>query len=315
MSRYVLIRLAQAVPVLLLVTFAAFSLILLLPGDPVTVMFSQGGAITPEQEQNLRRQLGLDRPIPEQYLLWLGHALTGDLGQSTGTRLPVTTILATSLPVSLQLGLFGLLLSLVIAIPAGIVSAVRPNSTWDRCVTLVTIGGVAVPDFFLAILLILVCASWLHLLPPTGFVSMASDPLQAIKFMLLPGVVLAFGLSPVTTRQIRSSLLEVLGQDYVRTAHAKGLPKRHVVVGHALRNAAAPALTVFGLLVGRLLAGQVVVEQIFGIPGMGRVLVGAILARDFPIVQAVVLLVALSVILANLATDLTYGVLDPRLRY
>jgi peptide/nickel transport system permease protein len=250
-QRYILIRLVQAVPVIVLVTFASFSLILLLPGDPISVMYSQGGAITPEQEANFRHRLGLDRSIPEQYLLWVSHALTGDFGQSTQTRLPVAQVLATSLPVSLQLGLWGLMLSLLIAVPAGIASAVRPNSMSDRVVTLVSVGGVAIPDFVLAIALILIFASSLRLLPATGFVSVLSDPGQAAKFMLLPGVILAFGLSPLTTRQIRSSLVDALGQDYVRTARAKGLREGRVVIGHALRNAALPAVTVLG----RSLAG------------------------------------------------------------
>jgi peptide/nickel transport system permease protein len=315
MVRYVLVRFVHAIPIVLLVTFATYSLLLMLPGDPVTVMFAQGGALTPQQQANLRHQLNLDKPIPVQWMLWVKNAATGDFGRSTQTRLPVSRLLRTSLPVTLQLGMFALVLSLVLAIPAGVLSAVRANSWFDRIATVVAIGGVAMPDFFLAIVLIIIFASRLHWLPATGWVSMGTNAARALKYMLLPGIVVGFALAPLTMRQIRSSLLEVLRQDYVRTARAKGLHEQRIVLVHALRNALLPTLTVFSLVVGRLLAGQVIVEQIFGIPGMGRVFVGAILSRDFPVVQATVLLVALMVIAANLAADICYAMLDPRIRY
>jgi peptide/nickel transport system permease protein len=305
----------QSVPVIVLVTFATFSLILLLPGDPIQQMYAQGGALTPEQEEHLKHELGLDRPLPIQYARWVVHALTGNFGHSTQTRLPVSEILSTSVPVTLQLGLFGLVLGLLIAVPTGIISAVRSNSIIDRLVTVISIGGVAMPDFLLAVFLILVFSSRLHLLPATGFVSIATSPTDALRFMILPGTILAFGISPVISRQVRSSMLEVLRQDFVRTARAKGLQERRVILTHALRNAILPSLTVLGLLVGRLLAGAVIIEQIFAIPGMGRVFVGAILARDFPVVQATVLMTAVMVIVANLITDVAYAVLDPRIRY
>lgn len=315
MQKYILTRLLQAIPVILLVTFATYSLILLLPGDPIEQMYAQGGALTPEQEENLRRELGLDKPIPLQYLHWVGNVLTGDFGHSTQTRLPVSTLLRTSVPVTLQLGLFGLALGLLVAVPTGIISAVRANSLLDRVVTTVAIGGVAMPDFLLSVVLILVFSIHLHLLPATGFVSISTNPVDALRFGILPGVILAFGISPVISRQVRSSMLEVLRQDFVRTARAKGLQERQVVLRHALRNAILPAITVLGLLVGRLLAGAVIIEQIFAIPGMGRVFVGAILARDFPVVQTTVLITAVMVIVANLITDVAYAVLDPRIRY
>jgi|SRR5579875_208942 len=315
MVRYILVRLVHALPIVLLVTFATYSLLLMLPGDPVTVMFAQGGALTPQQQANLRHQLNLDKPIPVQWLLWVKDVATGDFGRSTQTRLPVSRLLRTSLPVTLQLGTFALVLSLILAIPAGVLSAVRANSWFDRIATVVAIGGVAMPDFFLAIVLIIIFASRLHWLPATGWISLGTNPTRALKYMLLPGIVVGFALAPLTMRQIRSSLLEVLRQDYVRTARAKGLREQRVVLVHALRNALLPTLTVLSLVIGRLLAGQVIVEQIFGIPGMGRVFVGAILSRDFPVVQATVLLIALMVIVANLAADICYAVLDPRIRY
>jgi len=313
--RYIVLRFLQAIPVLVLVTFVTYSLVLLLPGDPVQVMYSQGGALTPEQEQNLRHQLGLDRSIPLQYVHWVEGALTGNFGRSTQTRLPVSEILHTSLPVTLQLGVFGLVVALLVAIPSGIISAVYPNSLIDKVVTVIAIGGVAMPNFLLAMLMILFFAARLQVLPATGFVSITTSPVQALRFMILPGLILAFGISPVLNRQVRSAMLEVLRQDYIRTARAKGLGEWTVVLTHALRNALLPTITVIGLLVGQLFVGQVVIEQIFGIPGMGRVFVGAILARDFPVVQATVFLIAGMVIVANLVADIGYAVLDPRIRY
>lgn len=315
MQRYILLRLFQAIPVLILVTFATYSLILLLPGDPVQVMYSGGGALTQEQESNLRHQLGLDQSIPEQYAHWVQNAVQGNFGHSTETRLPVSDLLKTSIPVTLQLGAFAFILAILLAVPTGLISAVRSNSKLDRIVTVIAIGGVAMPDFLVAVFLILVFSAKLQILPATGFVSIATDPIESLRYMVLPGVILAFGLSPVLNRQIRSSMLEVLHQDFVRTARAKGLHERRVIVSHALRNAILPAVTVLGLLVGRLFAGAVIIEQIFGIPGMGRVFVGAINARDFPVVQATVFIIALMVIFSNLLTDVAYAVLDPRIRY
>lgn len=315
MQRYIMLRLLQAIPVLILVTFATYSLILLLPGDPVQVMYSGGGALTPEQESNLRHQLGLDESIPVQYAHWVQNAVQGNFGHSTETRLPVSELLKTSIPVTLQLGAFAFIVALLIAVPTGLISAVRSNSKLDRIVTVIAIGGVAMPDFLIAVFLILVFSSKLAWLPATGFVSISTDPIECLRYLVLPGIILAFGLSPVLNRQIRSSMLEVLHQDFVRTARAKGLHERAVIVNHALRNAILPAITVLGLSVGRLFAGAVIIEQIFGIPGMGRVFVGAINARDFPVVQATVFIIALMVIVSNLLTDIAYAILDPRIRY
>src|SRR5579883_1209401 len=228
MARYILVRIAQSIPVILLVTFATYSLILLLPGDPVTVMFSQGGALTPQQTANLRHQLNLDKPVPVQWAIWVRNAATGDFGRSTETRLPVSRIFRTALPVTLQLGVFALILSLILAVPAGVISAVRANSWVDKLVTLFSIGGVAIPDFFLAIVLIIIFASKLHWLPATGWVSVGTSLPKAIRYMVLPGIVVAFALAPLTTGQIRSSMLEVFRQDYIRTARAKGLREGRV---------------------------------------------------------------------------------------
>ncbi len=317
MQAYIVRRLLQAIPVIILDTFLAFALLLLLPGDPVeTLIGASGGAsLDPEQIAAYRRELGLDKPIPVQYALWLGRALHGDLGRSTRTYRPVTDEITARLPVTAQVGAAALLLSLVIAIPAGVAAAVWRNSLLDRIVTVVAVGGVAIPGFFLGVVFILLFAVKLRWLPPSGFVSPFEDPVRGLRFLAMPVLVLGWESAALVTRQTRSGMLEVLAQDYVRTARAKGLREARVVWVHALRNALLAVVTVIGLLIGRLLAGSVVIETIFAIPGMGRLLVSAIGARDIATVQAVVLIIALSVVVANLITDLAYGVLDPRIRF
>jgi peptide/nickel transport system permease protein len=314
---YIVRRLLQAIPVIILDTFLAFALLLLLPGDPVTALIgaSGGASLDPQQIKAYRHELGLDRPVPVQYAMWLDRAVQGDLGRSTRTYRPVSDEIKARLPVTAQVGAAAFLLSLVIAIPAGVASAVWRNSLFDRVVTVLAVGGVAIPGFFLGVVFILLFAVKLRWLPPSGFVSPFDDPVRSVRFLALPVVVLGWEAAALLTRQTRSGMLEVLAQDYMRTARAKGLRELRVVWVHALRNGLLAVVTVAGLLVGRLLAGAVIIETIFAIPGMGRLLVSAIGARDIATVQAVVLIIALSVVIANLLTDVTYAVLDPRIRY
>jgi peptide/nickel transport system permease protein len=316
MQAYILRRLLQALPLLVLVTFATYSLILILPGDPVLALFT-GGEATLDQEQlaAARAKLGLDKPVPLQYLLWLKRALGGDLGVSTQTGLEVTEELSKRLPVTAQLGLTALFFSLLVSLPAGVLSAVWRNSLLDRVITVFAVAGAAMPSFWIGMLLILLLSVRLRLLPPVGYESFLEDPLRALKLMAMPCLVLGWQAAAVITRQTRSAVLEVLREDYVRTAYAKGLRSLRVLGLHVLRNALLPVVTVVGLLVGPLLAGAVIVEQMFAIPGVGRLLVAAVLAQDFPTVQGVVLVVALAVVTANLLTDLAYAALDPRIRY
>ncbi len=316
MQAYIVKRLLQAVPLLLLVTFATYSLILILPGDPVLALFTGGEAsLDEEQLAAARAKLGLDKPLPVQYALWLKRALQGDLGISTQTSREVTEELTKRLPVTAQVGLTALFFSLLISVPAGILSAVWRNSLLDRVVTVFSVAGAAMPSFWIGMLLILLLSVRLHLLPPVGYVSFLEDPLRALKLMAMPCLVLGWQAAAVITRQTRSAVLEVLREDYVRTAYAKGLRQMRIIGLHVLRNALLPVVTVVGLLIGPLLAGSVIVEQMFAIPGVGRLLVSAVLAQDFPTVQGVVLVVAVAVVTANLLTDLAYAVLDPRIRY
>lgn len=314
MTAYLVKRCLQAIPLLLLVTFLSFSLLLLIPGDPVSNLLSGGESLDPEVREQYRKEIGLDKPVPVQYALWLGRVVQGDFGKSTQTRRPIADELKTRIPATLQIGIGGMIVGLIIGIPAGIAAAVRHNTIFDRFITMVSVAGVAMPGFWFGILLILLFSVRLHWLPPLGYASLFDDPVQALKLMILPCLVIGWELSAVVTRQLRSSMLEVLRQDYVRTARAKGLHERRVVWLHALRNGLMPVVTVIGLLVGRVVAGAVVVETIFAIPGMGRMLVGAVNANDFPAVQAIVVLVAVSVVAMNIITDVVYAALDPRIR-
>lgn len=315
MLRYISGRLLSLVPVVLLVSVAAFGFIRLLPGDPVIAMLGTSGQSLDERTYALARQeLGLDRPLPVQYAVWLGELVRGDFGTSAVTRQPVTEALGDRFPVTLQLAVASLLVSLIIAIPAGIISAYRRGSLLDRVMSVLALGGVAMPSFWLGILLIIIFAVQLSLLPPSGFVSITANPVDFLRYMILPAITLGAVQAAVVMRQVRSSLLEVLNEDYVRTARAKGLGERRVVLTHGLRNALLPVVTVIGLQVSRLLGGSVVVETVFAMPGLGRYGVDAIFIRDYPVVQVVVLVTALIVVFSNLITDLLYAVLDPRIK-
>jgi peptide/nickel transport system permease protein len=303
------------VPVVVAVSMLAFSLILLLPGDPALMMLGDQNSANTDAYQALRRQLGLDQPLPLQYLAWATRAVRGDLGNSLRTNLPIGREIGAHIFPTAELAGLALLVALLIALPAGVVSALKPGSAADLVGTFVALGGVAVPPFFLAILLIYVFAVWLRVLPLSGYVAPWEDLGQNLRLMILPALTLSCGLSAVLMRQIRSALIEVMQQEYIVTARAKGLAETVVVVGHALKNALIPVLTILGLQVGTLIGGAVLTETIFSIPGMGRMIVDSIFFRDFPTVQAAVLILALSVLTANLATDVVYAYVDPRIRH
>ena len=314
MREYLIGRVLQMIPVLLLVTLISFALLFLLPGDPARLILGDQQASDREAYEAVRKELGLDRPVPIQYLDWLGKTVRGDLGKSTRDRQPVAQGIRDRLPVTLQLAAMAMLLALALALPAGIIAAVRPNSPWDRLFSILALTGVAIPNFWLGILLIYGLAIFAKLLPPSGFVPFDEDPALNLKHLVLPAITLGLGLAAVLMRQTRSSLLEVLQQDYIVTARAKGLSARRVVLGHALKNGLIPVITVIGLQIGTLFGGAVITESIFSIPGLGRWSVDSILQRDFPVVQAVCLILALGVLCSNLATDLMYAVIDPRIR-
>ena len=317
MTTYIISRVLSILPVALLVTVGAFAFIHLLPGDPVVALIGSSGTEgVDERTLALRRhELGLDRPLPVQYVDWLGKLLRGDLGRSAVTHQPVSEAIVDRFPVTLQVAVASFVVSLVIALPAAVVSAYRRNSLLDRVMTVLSLGGVAMPSFWLGILLILVFAVELRWFPPSGFVNITTDPLASLRHLVLPAFALGAVQAAVIMRQARSSLLEVLNEDYIRTARAKGLAERRVVLLHGLRNALLPVVTILGLQVSRLLGGSVIIESVFAIPGFARYGVDAIFIRDYPVVQAVVLVTAIIVVFANLLTDLLYGILDPRIQF
>ncbi len=313
MARLILRRLAATVPVLLLVTAGVFALLHLTPGDPVDAMMAESGDAT--AKASLRRELGLDRPLHEQYAAWMGRLLRGDLGHSIRNGEPVIENVSRRIRPSLQLALLAMLVSLLIAFPVGIVSAVRRNTAVDRAGTSFALFGICMPNFLLALLLIFLFGVTLRWLPISGYTDPLEDPLGGLRSLVLPAVTLGLALAAVITRTLRSSMLEALGEDYVRTARAKGLSEWRVIRGHVLKNAMIPVVTVLGLQLGTLIGGAVITEYVFALPGVGRLVVDAVFARDYPLVQGVILLIALGFILSNLLVDLLYGWIDPRIRY
>ena len=313
MAYYLLRRGLQTLLVLLGVSIVTFSLVHLVPGDPIRV--SLGTRFDPETYQALRERAGFDQPLPVQYLDYIASAVTGDLGVSFRSGQPVTGILTERLPATLTLTLAAMVVALLIAVPLGITSAIRQGSKRDYAATVVSQVGVSVPDFWMAILLILFFAGTLGWFPPSGYVSPLENPVEWLHHVTLPAVTIGVVSGSILTRFVRSAVLESLGQDYTRTARAKGLPESAVVRRHVLRNAWVPIVTVTGLQLATLLGGVIVVEVIFGWPGLGRLTLDAVQSRDYPVMQGAVLLFAALFLLVNFVVDLLYAVLDPRISY
>lgn len=303
MLRFTLVRLLRGIVTLWLVVTTVF-VVLRLSGDPAQAMLSDEA--TPAQIENFRRRFGLDRPIPIQYARYFLNLARGDFGDSLSERRPVAALIAARAGATLQLGATAIALALLCGIPAGILAALRRNSLWDRGLMGLAFVGQSAPNFFIGIVLILAFSLQLRLLPSSGRGSW--------QHLILPAFTLATGLLAALARMTRSSLLEVIRQDYVRVARAKGLSERRVIWRHCLRNAAAPVVTIFGLSVGGTIGGAAIVETVFAWPGIGRLAVSAISIRDYPVIQCIVLMVALSVVAMNLLVDIIYGLLDPRVR-
>src|SRR5436309_2511654 len=313
MGRLILRRLLATVPVLVFVTAGVFALIHLTPGDPIDAMMAE--SVDATVKANLRRELGLDRPIPVQYAAWMGRLLRGDLGRSIRNQEPVIENVSRRVRPSLQLAALAMAISLAIAVPVGILSAARRNTAVDGFGTLFALFGICMPNFLIALLLIFVFGVTLRWLPISGYTDPLEDPLPGLRSLLLPAITLGLALAAVITRTLRSSLLQALSEDYVRTARAKGLSEWTIIRGHVLKNALIPVVTVLGLQLGTLIGGAVITEYVFALPGVGRLVVDAVFARDYPLVQGVVLLIAVGFILSNLLVDLLYGWIDPRIRY
>jgi peptide/nickel transport system permease protein len=310
MGRFLLSRLSQVAVVVLLVCLTIFVLTNLLPGDPtVTILGEQA---TAEQRATARAQYGLDLPAPVRFFRWLGNAATGDLGRSLRSSEPVVQMLAARIPVTLELTLLSIAIAIVIGLPAGIIAARFRGTPLDVVVSLLAMTSVAIPYFWMGILLIMLFALKLAWLPPSGYVPLLSDPVGNLKMMILPALTIGTAFAALIMRQTRASLLQVLSQDYIRSARAKGLSEPAVLLRHGLRNALIPVVTVIGLQIGALLGGAVVTETVFSLPGLGRMMVDGIFQRDFPVIQGAILFIVLCVIVVNLITDALYAWLDPR---
>jgi peptide/nickel transport system permease protein len=305
-------RAAISVVTLFVISLIVFTGVRMIPGDPARVM---GGTESDEAGlAEIRAKYGLDDPLPIQYLRWVRLAARGDLGESIRTRESVVRTVARKLPITIELAALSLLVAVGIAIPVGVLSAVRRNTLWDYLANGVSLCGLSVPSFWLGIMLILFFSVRLGVLPASGFVPLWEDPLANLKRMIMPAFVLGCALTAVLMRQTRNSMIEILSADYVRTARAKGLAGRTVVFRHAIRNGLIPVVTILGLQMGALMGGAVVTEQNFVVPGFGRLIVEAVFTRDYPLVQGVVLITASSYVLINLLVDVSYTLLDPRIR-
>ncbi len=327
MGRFVTRRLLAMIPLLFGISLVIFTVLRLIPGDPVVIMIGAENA-TPDEVVRLRRVLGLDQGIHIQYVKFLGRLIRGDLGTSLASDEPVSRLIWERLPATVELTLAAMTVALAIAIPAGVLSAIRKYSALDTAGTVVALLGISMPNFWLGVMLIFLFALRLGWLPASGRSEAVSAGLvtlftsgspamliTAVTHLILPAVTLGAALAAVVTRLTRSSMLEVIGQDFVRTARAKGLPGRRIVFHHSLRNALIPVVTVIGLEFGALLGGAVITETIFAWPGIGRLAIRSIVQRDFPVVQGVVLMIAIIRICANLAVDVVYALIDPRIRY
>jgi peptide/nickel transport system permease protein len=313
LRKYALKRLVVAIPSLLIASVIVFSLSRLIPGDVVTLMMEENQYAQDLEE--MRAKLGLDRPIHVQYLEWVGRALRGDLGQSLYSSRSITTELAYRLPVSLELGAVALVVAVLLGVPIGVISAVRQDTVQDYVARSSAILGLSIPGFWLGTLVVVMPAIYLGWSPSIQYTAFAADPWGHLAQFLIPGFLLGVASAASVMRLMRTQLLEVLRQDYVRTAWAKGLRERKVVLKHSLKNALIPVVTILGIQVAQILSGTVIFESIFGLPGMGRYLFDSITERDYPAIQGINLVVVTTVISVNLLVDLVYAWLDPRIRY
>ena len=321
MRKYLVRRILQVIPLLLGVSVVAFVVMRLAPGDPVAIFINPEKASSPEMVELIRHQLGLDQPIHMQYLLWLKNVLQGDWGYSYVSQKPVMADIMVRLPNTLLLGGVALAITLLVSIPVGVFSAVRSYSAWDYAVTLFAFIGLSIPSFWFGLSLMQIFANHLHWLPSVGMHSIDIEPgdpgyyLDVVKHMIMPAIVLSLSSMATLTRYQRSSVLEVIRQNYIQTARAKGLPERVVIYKHALKNAMVPVITMIGLLVPQFVGGSYITETVFGWPGIGRLGVNAIFQRDYAVVMGVTMLSALIIVVANMLTDVAYAVVNPRIRY
>ncbi|MFC1917103.1 ABC transporter permease [Chloroflexota bacterium] len=316
MQSYIIKRLLWIIPIMLGAVTVIFLIMNVLPGDVAMVILGEEGAsVSPEKLEVLRQDLGLNRPLYEQYFSWMGGLLHGDLGTSLWTGLPVTTMIAVRLPYSLTLVAMAVLISIIIAIPVGVIAALKQDSWVDYLLRVFAIAGLSMPSFWFAILILLFVVSLFKWFPPLAYAPIYEDPFVALQQLFLPAIAIGYRQAAVSARMMRSSMLEVLREDYIRTAWAKGLRERTVIYLHALKNAGLPVITIFGVEIAVLFSSQVIIEGLFNIPGIGGMLVEAILHRDIPLAEGTVLFIVVFVMLVNLMIDIIYSWVDPRVTY
>ncbi len=317
MRQYALKRIALIIPTVLLVTIIVFTVMRLLPGDPALVILSEGdAAFTQEELEDLRRQLGTDRPIVVQYVDWIGGLVQGDLGTSIWrSGQPVSKLVGDRIFRTLELAVLAILIAVIFAVPLGVISAIKPDSVIDYFSRVIALVGISIPTFFAGLLVVLVLSRGFGWLPPLGYEDLWDNPWKNLQQMFLPALALGFYDMAFIARVTRSSMMEIIREDYMRTARAKGLGERIVLVRHGLKNAVLPILTISGWQFGRLFGGTVIIESIFKVPGIGTLLIETVFQRDFPTIQAIIIVIAVSIVIINLLVDLLYGLLDPRIRY
>ena len=314
MTAYIVRRVLSYVPVLILVSVFTFAILRVIPGDALVTMMGERQGMRPDEMAQARAELGLDRPLAVQYLSWIGNGLRGDWGDSFWLHKPVTHAIADTFPASFELGVFAFLITMVVAVPIGVISAVKRDTWMDYVGRLFAISFLSVPSFFLSIMTIVFLAKWFKWIPPRGYINPFTDPVGNFQQMVFPAVILGLTFSASTMRLVRTTMLEVLREDYIRTARAKGVKERGVISRHALRNALIPVITYWGVSIAALITGSVLIEVVFSLNGMGRLTVDAINQRDWPIVQTVVLFFVVITLSINLIVDLLYGALDPRIK-
>ena len=317
MRQYALKRIALIIPTVLLVSIIVFTVMRLLPGDPALVILSEGdAAFTQEELEDLRRQLGTDRPIVVQYVDWVGGLVQGDLGTSIWrSGQPVSKLVGDRIFRTLELAVLAIIIAVLFAVPLGVISAIKPDSLIDYFSRIIALVGISIPTFFAGLLVVLILSRGFNWLPPLGYADLWDDPWKNIQQMFLPALALGFYDMAFIARVTRSSMMEIIREDYMRTARAKGLAERIVLVRHGLKNAVLPILTISGWQFGRLFGGTVIIESIFKVPGIGTLLIETVFQRDFPTIQAIIIVIAVSIVIINLLVDLLYGLLDPRIRY
>jgi len=313
MAGYILKRIAFAIPTLIVVSLGIFLMVRLLPGDIIDILFGGDLSASEEVKEQAREQLGLNGSYPEQYWRWISGAVQGDFGFSLRSTEPVSNVILDALPITLELLILALLIAVVIGVPLGVISAVKRDRAADYAARVGGLVGLSIPSFWLATLLLLFTSRVFGWVPPLNYVSPFDDPIANLSQFILPAISISVFTMAIVMRMVRATMLEVLGQDYVRTARAKGVNRRIVISRHALRNALIPVVTIVGFEIGVLIGGAAIIETIFGLPGIGYVLLQAISGRDYPLIQGMTLLIAFTFIFANLLVDILYGILDPRI--